>query len=156
MRLHLLAVGRRLPAWQQEGYETYARRLGAGLAMHLTEIPTARRRRSTPVAAPVRQEGERMLAAVPPGARVVALDERGERIATTALAAKLDRWRHDSVTAALLVGGPDGLAPACLSRADERWSLSDLTLPHGLARVILAEQIYRAWSLLHGHPYHRE
>lgn len=97
-----------------------------------------------------------MLAAVPKGARVVALDETGRAFATADLAKRLQRWMASGGPVALLIGGPDGLAPECLDRADEKWSLSPLTLPHGLVRVVVAEAVYRAWSLLEHHPYHRE
>src|SRR5687768_18291320 len=103
----------------------------------------------------MQDEGERMLAQVAAGAHVVALLENGKPWSTKELAAKLESWMQRGVPVALLVGGPDGLSPACTGRANERWSLSNLTLPHGLVRVIAAEALYRAWSLLENHPYHR-
>jgi len=155
MRLHLLAVGTRLPAWQQEGYLEYARRLPRQCALRLVEIPATKRTKQADPVRAAAKEGERMLAAIPEKAHVVALDERGIAYSTRDLAARLAEWREAGRDVALLVGGADGLSQACLERADARWSLSKLTLPHGLVRVLVAEQIYRAWSILDGHPYHR-
>ncbi|HHH35237.1 MAG TPA: 23S rRNA (pseudouridine(1915)-N(3))-methyltransferase RlmH [Gammaproteobacteria bacterium] len=156
MRIELVAVGRRPPAWVAAGYQEYARRLPRDCALFLREIPAARRERGADVAALVRREGERMLERIPPRARVIALDERGQAWTTRQLASRLQDWRLGGQDIALLVGGPDGLAPACMDRAEASWSLSPLTLPHFLVRVLVAEQIYRAWSLNAGHPYHRE
>ncbi len=156
MRIHLLAVGRRPPAWVTSGFEEYARRLPRDCSLQLTEIPPARRVKGASPAALSHREGEALLRAVPARAVVIALDEHGELWNTRELAGRLAGWQQDGQTVALLVGGPDGLAPACLERAAARWSLSRLTLPHQLVRIVVAEQIYRAWSLLAGHPYHRE
>lgn len=123
--------------------------------MALTEIPLARRGKTTALSQALEQEGRRMLAAVPKGARVVALEQSGRGFTTAELARRLELWIASGRPLALLIGGPDGLAPACLERADENWSLSPLTLPHGLARIVVAEALYRAWSVLEGHPYHR-
>ena len=156
MRIQLLAAGTRRPAWEREGFEVYAGRLPRSCALELTEIPVARRGANADVARLVAREGEQMLAGVAKGAEVVALDERGDAPDTRGLVRRLERWLGDGRDRALLVGGPDGLAPACLEAADWRWSLSPLTLPHGLVRVLVAEQIYRAWSVIQGHPYHRD
>ncbi len=155
MKIHLLAVGSRRPAWESLGFEEYARRMPPECALQLVEIPTSKRARTTPLERAVRREGERMLAAIPARAQVLALDEQGQAWSTSRLAHLLTGWLQNGRDVALLVGGPDGLAPACLQRADERWSLSPLTLPHGLVRVIVAEQLYRAWSMTRQHPYHR-
>ncbi|RMG28343.1 MAG: 23S rRNA (pseudouridine(1915)-N(3))-methyltransferase RlmH [Gammaproteobacteria bacterium] len=155
MRIRLISVGRRMPRWVEEGYREYARRLPPECALELVEIPPGRRQKGTDATRAVAEEGARMLAAVPPRARVVALDVGGETWDTPALAERLQAWMAQGRPPCLLVGGPDGLAPACLERAEVRWSLSPLTFPHPLVRVILAEQLYRAWSLLAGHPYHR-
>lgn len=144
-----------MPRWVEEGYREYARRLPPECALELVEIPPGRRQKGTDATRAVAEEGARMLAAVPPRARVVALDVGGETWDTPALAERLQAWMAQGRPPCLLVGGPDGLAPACLERAEVRWSLSPLTFPHPLVRVILAEQLYRAWSLLAGHPYHR-
>ncbi len=155
MRFRLIAVGARQPGWVRDGFEEYARRLPPPFALELVEIPLVSRAGSSPERA-VEREGERVLAAIPRGARVVALDERGTPWRSTELALRVGEWQDSWREVALLIGGPDGHAPLVQARADERWSLSALTLPHGLARVLVAEQLYRAWSLRAGHPYHRE
>ncbi|ROR34868.1 23S rRNA (pseudouridine(1915)-N(3))-methyltransferase RlmH [Inmirania thermothiophila] len=151
MRVHLLSVAARVPSWVAEGYRDYARRLGRGLELRLREIRPAG---GEPARARA-EEGRRLLAAVPRGARLVALDERGELWDTRGLARRLAAWAAEGRDLALAVGGAEGLDGAVLGQAELRWSLSPLTLPHALVRVIVAEQLYRAWSLLGGHPYHR-
>ena len=155
MRIHLIAVGTRRPAWEREGFETYARRLPRECALELTEIAVARRSGGDP-SAQIAQEGDAMLRRLPKGARVIALDERGKAFTTRELAARLKAWLQEGRDLALLIGGPDGLAPGCRAAAELDWSLSPLTLPHGLARILVAEQLYRAWTVLCGHPYHRD
>lgn len=155
MQIHLIAVGEKMPRWVQEGYGEYAKRLPAECSLKLVEIPPGRRGKNADIARAVRDEGERMLAAIPKGARVIALEVNGRDWSTEQLAGQLDGWLAGGQDVALLVGGPEGLAEDCRTRADQQWSLSPLTLPHPLVRVLLAEQIYRAWSLLRGHPYHR-
>ncbi|MDT8388740.1 MAG: 23S rRNA (pseudouridine(1915)-N(3))-methyltransferase RlmH [Thiogranum sp.] len=155
MEINLIAVGTRMPAWVEEGYREYARRMPRECSLALTEIPLAQRSKSTPVARAMASEGQRMLDAVGADRRVIALDVKGAGWSTEQLAAQLQAWLQDGRNLALLVGGPDGLAPACLARAEQRWSLSPLTLPHPLVRVLLAEQLYRAWTVNSGHPYHR-
>ena len=123
--------------------------------MELVEIAAATRSKGMPVAKAVGKESEVLLAALAKNDYVVALDQPGNRYTTEELAGLLETWLGQGRDLALLIGGPDGLSDACRSRADQRWSLSDLTLPHGLVRVLVAEQIYRAWSILRGHPYHR-
>jgi 23S rRNA (pseudouridine1915-N3)-methyltransferase len=156
MRITLISVSSKQPDWVRDGYDEYARRLRGPLSLDLKEISLPKRTRSAAIERLVAAEGERMLAAVPAGAHVVALDERGAGWRTAELAARLKAWLASGRPVALLIGGPDGLAPTCLERAAERWSLSPLTLPHGLARVVVAEALYRAHSVLRGHPYHRE
>ncbi|MEM9058218.1 MAG: 23S rRNA (pseudouridine(1915)-N(3))-methyltransferase RlmH [Pseudomonadota bacterium] len=155
MRLRLLAAGTGLPAWMKAGYEDYARRMPRECRTELVEIALGHRGKGADTARATRQEGERMLAALRPGERVVALEVGGKLHSTEALARTLDGWMASGVDAALLIGGPDGLSEACRSRADEQWSLSRLTLPHGLVRVIVAEALYRAAMVLRGHPYHK-
>lgn len=155
MRISLIAVGTRMPSWVTDGYEEYARRLPPDYALQLIEIPAGKRSKGADLARIMHQEGEHTLAAIPKGARVVAMDVDGRGWSTKELAEQMDNWRHDGRDIALLVGGPEGLAPACLERAEQRWSLSNMTLPHPLVRIVIAEQLYRAWSILSNHPYHR-
>ena len=142
MKIRLIAAGTRLPAWIDAGVAEYARRFGRGLRFELVEIPLAR-------------EAERMRAALRDGDYVVALEVTGRSFTTAALAEWLSARMAGGRDIALLVGGPDGLDPALSQAADFRWSLSPLTWPHGLVRILVAEQLYRAYSLLQGHPYHR-
>jgi 23S rRNA (pseudouridine1915-N3)-methyltransferase len=155
MRIHLLCIGRRMPGWVEVGYAEYAKRLSGECALHLVEIDPGHRGKGANLEQARRDEGERLLKAVPKGALVIALDERGETWDTEHLSSELAGWLAGGRDPALMVGGADGLSPECLQRAERRWSLSALTFPHPLVRVILAEQIYRAWSLVKGHPYHR-
>lgn len=156
MRIHLLAIGQRLPGWVVDGYQSYAKRLPRECSLTLHELPAARRNKSSKVDALRRSEASTIVQAIPKGAWVVALDEGGQSWTTVKLGKQLDRWMQNGRDVALLVGGPDGLDPELRRRADQCWSLSPLTLPHGMVRVFVAEQIYRAWTLLVGHPYHRE
>lgn len=155
MRLHLLAVGTRLPVWINTGVAEYANRLPADCRLHVQEIPLGKRGKQPDVARAVRDEGARLLAAIPPQADVIAMEVTGRAWSTEQLAAALADWRQNGRDVALCIGGPDGLAPEVRERATRQWSLSPLTLPHGLVRIIVAEQIYRAWSFLNNHPYHR-
>lgn len=155
MRIRLLAVGTRMPGWVEDGFADYAKRLSGDISLELVEITAGKRLKATDLARVKEQEGEALLAALRPQERVIALDVLGRQLATEDLAATLKDWQVDGRPAALLVGGPEGLSRAVLDRADEKWSLSRLTLPHPLVRIVVAEQVYRAWSLLKGHPYHR-
>ena len=155
MRIKVIAVGTRLPGWQQQGFQEYARRLPRECALELTEIPAATHTRSKPTKQAIQKESHRLLAAVAKNDYVVALDQPGAQYSSEDLSGLLATWLAQGRDLAMLIGGADGLSDACKSRADLRWSLSDLTLPHGLVRVMVAEQVYRAWSILHGHPYHR-
>ncbi len=155
MQIHLIAVGSKMPSWVTTGYEEFARRMPAECRLRLVEIPAGKRGKNADIIRLTHDEGEKMLAAIPKGAYVVALEVGGKDWSTEQLSKQLDGWLHGGCDVALLVGGPEGLAPSCRARADQLWSLSRLTYPHPLVRVILSEQIYRAWSLLKGHPYHR-
>jgi len=155
MRIHLLSVGNRMPAWVEQGYAEYAKRMPPECALLLKEIAPGQRGKGRSVDKAMADEGARMLKAIPDRSRVIALDVTGRPWSTEKLSSQLAEWMADGRDPVLLVGGPEGLAPECLSRAEQRWSLSPLTFPHPLVRVILAEQLYRAWSLLRGHPYHR-
>ncbi len=156
MKLWLVAVGQRMPAWADTAYEDYAKRFPPELRLELKAVKTEPRTTGKPVAALMAAERVRIEAALPKGVRRVVLDERGTRHTTAALAERLTAWQHDGRDVALLVGGPDGLDPALRQSGDETWRLSDLTLPHAMVRVLLVEQLYRAWSINANHPYHRE
>ncbi len=156
MHVHLIAVGERMPDWVVRGYQEYSRRLPRQCSLKLLELAPGQRSKSSDPKRAIQEEGERMLAAIPKGSFVVALDERGTAWRSRDLANQFEAWMLGGRDVALLVGGPDGLAPTCLARAEQRWSLSSLTLPHPLVRVVIAEQLYRAWSISQGHPYHRE
>ena len=155
MRLRLVAVGTRMPGWVDDGFNEYAGRMPRECRLELREVALGRRSRGADTARAVSTEGERLLAASE-GCLRVCLDVRGAAVDTAGLSRRLAGWLQDGQDVALLVGGPDGLAPECLGAARWRWSLSPLTLPHGLVRVLVAEQLYRAWTVLSGHPYHRE
>ena len=155
MRIHVVAVGKRQPEWVDEGFHDYARRLRGSCVLELTEISPGRRTKTSSVEKARHEEGERMLRLVPPNAHVVALSISAPAWSTAQLAARLRTWAGLRTPVFMLIGGADGLSAECESRAVERWSLSPLTFPHGLVRVILAEALYRAWSSNEGHPYHR-
>ncbi|MCB1843906.1 MAG: 23S rRNA (pseudouridine(1915)-N(3))-methyltransferase RlmH [Halioglobus sp.] len=156
MRVTVIAVGTRMPKWITQGVEEYQKRLPREVKLGWRDIPLARRVGDASVAQLREREGERILKALPAGDRVIALDVTGKRLSTPALAEELRCWLMSGDNYSFLVGGPDGLSLACIERADQRWSLSDLTLPHPLVRVVLAEQLYRAWTIVSNHPYHRE
>ncbi len=155
MRVRLIAVGNKMPGWVTQGYEEYAKRLNRDLTLELVEIPAGKRGKNADVERITQREGEQMLAAVHPNDHVITLDVPGKRISTEKLADRLDQLLQGGQHVSILIGGPEGLAPQCKQAAGESWSLSDLTLPHPLVRVLIAEQLYRAWSILKGHPYHR-
>jgi 23S rRNA (pseudouridine1915-N3)-methyltransferase len=155
MQIHLLCVGNRMPEWVIAGYQEYAKRMPRECELKLREIPPGKRGKNVDIDRAIEEEGQKMQAAISAGDRVVALDLSGKEWSTPQLAQALSLWLGDGRNVSMLVGGPDGLAPSCLARADERWRLSALTFPHPLVRIILVEQLYRAWSILHNHPYHR-
>ncbi|MES2887252.1 MAG: 23S rRNA (pseudouridine(1915)-N(3))-methyltransferase RlmH [Pseudomonadota bacterium] len=155
MKLWLLAVGQRQPAWADAAYAEFAKRFPPELKLELRAVKAETRGSKTPLQL-MAAEGERLHAAMPKGARRVILDERGAHCTSVQLAERVRAWMNDGRDVALLMGGPDGLAPDLKASADEALRLSDLTLPHALARVLLAEALYRAWTLLSNHPYHRE
>ncbi|CAN5709672.1 23S rRNA (pseudouridine(1915)-N(3))-methyltransferase RlmH [soil metagenome] len=155
MRLFLVAVGQRVPDWAQVAYDDYAKRFPPELKVELKAVKTETRGSKT-LENLFAAERERIEAAIPKGCHIVALDERGTSLTTVALAAKLKAWQLESDDVALVIGGPDGLDPAFKKAAHERIRLSDLTLPHAMVRVLLIEQLYRAWSINANHPYHRE
>ena len=155
MQIHLIAIGNRMPSWVTQGYEEYAKRLPKECALILKEIPAGKRQKHSDLARITQAEGERMLAAIPKNALVVSLDLSQKQWSTEQLAERMQQWQLGWQHIALLVGGPEGLADACRARASQTWCLSALTLPHPVVRIVVAEQIYRAWSILCNHPYHR-
>lgn len=155
MRIRILTITHKQPAWIQEGYEEYAKRLPASCALELVNIPAEKRTPNSDLKRIALKEGEKMLNAIHPEHYVIALDVKGKSWSTENLAEKLAEWQQMGRHIDLLIGGPEGLSPECLKRAHEKWSLSPLTFPHILVKLILAEQIYRAWTILNNHPYHR-
>jgi len=155
MKCRLIAAGTRLPEWVNSGFEDYQRRLRTPLSLELIEIPVAQRRPGENPQPAINREGVLMLDSIKEGDYVVALEVGGKAMSTEQLRDWLARRLQEGRGLALLIGGPDGLAAACLARADQRWSLSASTMPHGLVRIVVAEQLYRATSMLAGHPYHR-
>ena len=156
MRVTILSVGHRMPAWIDEGFYEYAKRMPAQVRLELVELKPEERTASKPAARAREVEGERLLAAVPAGGTLLALDENGRSVSTKGLSVMLAEWMRDASHPVLAIGGADGLSQAVKDKAAKLVSLSALTLPHGLVRVLLAEQIYRAWTIVSGHPYHRE
>lgn len=154
MHLRLIAMGTRMPAWVQDGCSEYLRRLPREWRFRIQEIPL-QQRKPKDTKRLVENEGRRMLAAIPPAARAIAMDSRGVQWSTRELAGQMASWLQQGVDLAFLIGGPEGLPPPCSERAEVHWSLSRLTFPHPLVRILVLEQLYRAWSLLQGHPYHR-
>ena len=156
MRVTILSVGHRMPSWIQEGFNEYARRMPPEVRVELIELKPEERGAGKSADKAKAIEGERLLAALPEGGTLIALDERGKSVATRGLSVMLSEWMRDASRPVFAIGGADGLSEAVKERADKLISLSALTLPHGLVRVVLAEQLYRAWSILARHPYHRE
>jgi len=155
MKLLIVAVGQRVPDWAQTAWDDYAKRFPPELKVELKAVKTEPRGSKT-LESLYAAERERIEAAIPRGCRIVALDERGTNLTTKALADKLRHWQLEADDVALVIGGPDGLDPEFKKLAYERIRLSDLTLPHAMVRVLLIEQLYRAWSVNANHPYHRE
>ncbi|WP_431102319.1 23S rRNA (pseudouridine(1915)-N(3))-methyltransferase RlmH [Roseateles noduli] len=156
MRLVLCAVGQKMPAWADEAYEDFAKRFPPEMRLELKAVKAEPRTTGKSTEQLMAAEAQRLDAVCPKGARRVVLDEHGERVTSKQLAQRLETWRGDGRDVAIFIGGPDGLDASIKSRADEKLRLSDLTLPHVFVRVLLAEGLYRAWSVMEGHPYHRE
>jgi 23S rRNA (pseudouridine1915-N3)-methyltransferase len=155
MKLAVVAVGTRMPRWVDEAVAEYGKRMPKEAPFSITEIKPEPRSSGKPVAALLSAEAARIRSALPPRGHLVVLDEKGSDVTTANLAARLRGWLADGADVSLVIGGPDGLAPEIKAEADETLRLSSLTLPHALARVLLAEALYRATSLLRNHPYHR-
>jgi 23S rRNA (pseudouridine1915-N3)-methyltransferase len=155
MKIRILTITHKSPSWIQEGYAEYAKRLPSSCTLELLEIPAEKRTANADIKRITVREGEKMLNAIKENHHVIALDVQGKLWTTENLADHLAEWRQDGRNIDLLVGGPDGLSTECLQKAETIWSLSPLTFPHILVRLIVAEQIYRAWTILQQHPYHR-
>jgi len=156
VRIQIVAVGTKMPAWVETGTNEFIRRFPADMPVNFVEIAAQKRGKNADIKRILHKEGQAMLAAVPANHKVVTLEVNGRSWDTPALASQLDSWKMDGRDVSLLIGGPEGLAPACISASEQRWSLSALTLPHPLVRIIVAESLYRAWSVTQNHPYHRE
>ena len=155
MKIRLIAVGTKMPSWVQEGFAEYTKRLPHDCRIELIELPIGPRGKNQPVSKAIEKEGQAMLAAMKPQNTCVALEVLGKPWSTEQLAKQMSGWRMEGQDVDLLVGGPDGLSPQCTQKATQKWSLSSLTLPHPLVRVLLAEQLYRAWTVNNNHPYHK-
>lgn len=155
MRVRLISVGSKMPGWIEEGYREYSRRLGADIKLDLVEISLGRRSKGADINRLQEKEAGQMLTAIGSGDLIVTMEIKGKLWSTEKLAENMGEWLQSGRNVSLLVGGPEGLHSSCIAKADLRWSLSPLTLPHPLVRVVVAEQVYRAWSILHNHPYHK-
>jgi 23S rRNA (pseudouridine1915-N3)-methyltransferase len=155
MQLLVAAVGQRMPGWVKEAWTEYARRMPPGLALSLREISLAKRGKNADTGRLTRVESQALYTAMPARARTIALDVRGKTWTTEKLAANLEEWMGDGRDVGFMIGGPEGISSDILQKSDTRWSLGPLTLPHPLVRVVLAEQLYRAWTITQNHPYHR-
>lgn len=155
MRIRLIAVGTKMPKWVEQGIDEYCKRLPPELKLEIKEIALGKRGKGADIQRAIKTEGQQMLAAIGQHDRVIALDVKGKPWSTEQLAGELRDWQREGDNISLLVGGPDGLADECLQRANQRWSLSALTLPHPIVRIVLSEQLYRAWTINNNHPYHR-
>lgn len=155
MRIRMIAVGGKMPAWVDQGYQEYAKRLPGDCKIELVELPLGPRGKSASISKAIEKEGKSMLAAINPKNHCVALEVLGKPWSTEKLSDNLSQWRMNGSDVDLLIGGPDGLSPECSKLAKQTWSLSPLTLPHPLVRILVAEQLYRAWTILNNHPYHK-
>ncbi|MES2824135.1 MAG: 23S rRNA (pseudouridine(1915)-N(3))-methyltransferase RlmH [Pseudomonadota bacterium] len=155
MRIRIIAVGTKMPDWVEQGYAEYAKRMPRECVVEMVELPLAQRTKNTDIAKAMEKEGESILAAIGKGEQIIALDVRGKPWSTEQLAENMAGWKMSGTNYCLLIGGPDGLAPECLALASAKWSLSPLTLPHPLVRIVVIEQLYRACTILQNHPYHK-
>lgn len=156
MKIYLIAVGTKMPDFVNQGFKEYAKRFPKDVTLELIEIPAGKRGKNADIERITNHEGELMIQAIPKGAMVITLDIPGKMYNTPELANELSSWKMSGRDVALLVGGPEGLAPSCKALAEKSWSLSPLTLPHPIVRIVIAESLYRAWSITANHPYHRE
>jgi 23S rRNA (pseudouridine1915-N3)-methyltransferase len=156
MKSSLVAVGKRMPGWVNEGFKEYNKRLPKDLRLHLIEVTPVNRSKTGSERNFIKEEDKRIRAAIPNGSLVIVLDDNGKHFTSLKLARNLEDWRKSGKDITFVIGGADGLHDTFIKEADLIWSLSGLTLPHTLVRIVLAEQIYRAWSITQNHPYHRE
>ena len=157
MKINLVAIGSKMPGWVETGTGEYLKRLPKNFSLSVTELPLVKRSKSGPDVIKLCEiEGQSLLKAVPAGNHIIALDVKGKQYSTMTMAERIKDVMEDGKDISMLVGGPDGLSRECLDAANEIWSLSALTLPHTIVRIVVAEQVYRVWSVLNGHPYHRE
>lgn len=145
-----------MPEWINTGYAEFSKRMPPELQINLIEITPSVRNKSTPVEKNIKEEGARIQTAIPANSRLIVLDEKGKNFSSVALSEKMESWLPMGQDISIVIGGADGIDPVIKQQADEKWSLSSFTLPHALVRVVVTEQLYRAWSILQGHPYHRE
>ena len=155
MRIRIIAVGSKMPDWVEQGYAEYAKRMPRDCVVEMVELPLAQRTKNTDIAKAIEKEGEAILAIIAKGEKVIALDVKGAPWSTEQVAEHMTSWKMSGSNFCLLIGGPDGLAPACVAIATAKWSLSALTLPHPLVRIVVIEQLYRACTILQNHPYHK-
>jgi 23S rRNA (pseudouridine1915-N3)-methyltransferase len=155
MRIRIIAVGTKMPAWVEAGFAEYHKRMPREITVEVKELALGNRGKNQSSSAAIADEGKRMLSAIDEKDWVIALDLTGKSWSTANLSRELERWKMDGVNLSILIGGPDGLAKECLNRAQQKWSLSALTLPHPVVRVVLMEQLYRAETILNNHPYHK-
>ena len=155
MKINLIAVGTKMPDWVKTGFNEYQRRLTQDCKLNIHEISAIKRAKQTDLNKVREIEGQKILTTIPDGNRVIALEVKGKNWSTEELSQQMSQWMSSGQDISLLIGGPEGLSQSCRDKANQLWSLSPLTLPHPLVRIIVAEQLYRAWSILKNHPYHR-
>jgi len=155
VHIHLIAVGQKMPAWVGLACDDYLKRLPRDLQLNMIEVPLIKRGKNPDIQRVVRDESRKVMESIPAGCSLVVLDVKGKKISTEQLATTLNSWMQQGRDIAIVIGGPDGLSDELLQRADQAFSLSDMTFPHPLVRIIIVEQLYRAWSILSNHPYHR-
>lgn len=155
LTIHLVVIGDKMPAWVDQGVEEYQKRIRGRMALNLVQVAALKRGKNADIERIVAEEDRKLIAAIPPGCRTIALDRSGKSISTPGMVERFEQWLQDGEQIAMLVGGPEGLSSALIAEADETWSLSALTFAHPVVRVVLAEQVYRCYSVLEGLPYHR-
>ncbi len=155
LTIHLVVIGDKMPAWVDQGVEEYQKRVRGRMALNLVQVAALKRGKNADIERIVAEEDRKLLAAIPPGCRIIALDRSGKSISTLGMVDRMEQWLQDGEQITMLVGGPEGLSDTLIAEADETWSLSALTFAHPVVRVVLAEQVYRCYSVLEGLPYHR-